>query len=362
MKNKISFIDNLAEFFKETKYTLFFVTAFFLLGILAGPIVPVSVKVGLLESLTDKFLGILTGADSWWLLATRIFINNLVVTLTLFITAIIFFLPLLIIFFNGLIIGVFLELAYYTDSYQPGNFITTIAALIPHGIFEIPGFIIGAVIGINLFLKLFLGKRIFSTRTRKESLLFYLRQFFALCLPLLLIAALVEATVSSYVMDSFTAKYEDKYLDKKLAVEIDETFLRKNNCHEIPGQSSGQSGYMDASQYLGEKIYDKELIKTLRKSSHIDHWVSNYQCAGYSFAITTANTGKYSAASSRADQTLSLQKLDYKTEELPNGILLASGNDKEYSFVFLEKNQRTISIMLDGRDDNFLLTLSSSLL
>lgn len=364
MKAKATFIDNLTKLWLECRYTLFFVSLFFIIGILTGPIIPVFFKVELLNSLTDKFLGILSGADAWWSLAARIFINNLIVTFSLFFSALLVFLPLGIIFLNGLIIGVFLELSYYTDYLDPGNLSVTIASLIPHGIFEIPGFVLSAVIGINLMLKLILGKRIFSGATRKESVVFYFRQFIALCLPLLLIAALMEATVSSYVMDVLTEKYKNKYLDENLAVQIDEKFLRDYNCHEIPGLVDSQTAYIGSPVSLGDVIYDKDFLQAFRTFPRADHWTSVYQCSGHNFTMNAYSLAAYSVDQAQKDQLLILQKLKYNSVALNNNIISASdANDDTLNFIFTKHGDRLISIRSEGKNEQeFLLTLSSSLL
>ncbi|MEM4181627.1 MAG: stage II sporulation protein M [Candidatus Pacearchaeota archaeon] len=92
--------------------------------------------------------------------------------------------PLLILFFNGYLIGFVVNLVAKEKS------LFEIWRLLPHGIFELPAFFISCVLGMNLGLVVL---REFSFKKTIESLEQALRIFVSILIPLLLIAAFIEA-------------------------------------------------------------------------------------------------------------------------------------------------------------------------
>jgi stage II sporulation protein M len=98
---------------------------------------------------------------------------------------------LLIVFDNGLMIGLIGTLAAGRSGLP-----VTLAALLPHGIIEIPAMAISAAIGLYLgycFLLRLFGRRLDVAGEIVESA----RVFVAWILPMLLVAAFVESYVTT---------------------------------------------------------------------------------------------------------------------------------------------------------------------
>ena len=104
-------------------------------------------------------------------------------------------LPLFSVFTNGLILGVFAQIVSSNISWT-----FLFLGIMPHGIIEIPVLIIASAIGIRI------GKvAVFRLFSKKESLISELSKalkFFVLILvPLIFIAALIEAFVTTLLLE-----------------------------------------------------------------------------------------------------------------------------------------------------------------
>ncbi|ASJ16373.1 sporulation protein [Thermococcus chitonophagus] len=120
-----------------------------------------------------------------------IFLNNTRVALIMAFGGLIFgVLPLMIMFFNGAVVGM---VTYHV--YSAGEPIRKVLlSIIPHGVLEIPALTIAGVGGINWFLELVTGEGDLQKRFRKgfkEMLKLLLVAVF-----LLFVAALVEAFIT----------------------------------------------------------------------------------------------------------------------------------------------------------------------
>lgn len=120
--------------------------------------------------------------------------NNVTASLVMFISGIVpfIFLPLIGIFLNGAIIGSLFKLFY-------SNGINVVAlcirGILPHGIFEIPALVISAAMGAKLcmtVIKKIRRKDVSVVETLKELG----TKFITIVVPLLIVAAFVEAYVT----------------------------------------------------------------------------------------------------------------------------------------------------------------------
>lgn len=127
-----------------------------------------------------------------------IFFNNAIKAFLAIILGLLFGLyPLFFIFSNGFLVGVTIFVVY--NKYGIAR---VLAGLLPHGIFEVPAMILASSYGI------WLGYRVYRRlRHRKEALKPYLklamRKYFSELVPLIFIAALIEAFVTPVIL-SFT--------------------------------------------------------------------------------------------------------------------------------------------------------------
>jgi len=131
-------------------------------------------------------------------LAFGLFWNNSVACLLIFLSGFIpVFLPTLaIICFNGAIIGIIMAYLKFN-----GNSVMEflLAGVVPHGIFEIPAIILAGALAVTITLGVYqkLDNRRFPL---KSVILDAFKTFLFVCLPLLLIAALVESFITPWFL------------------------------------------------------------------------------------------------------------------------------------------------------------------
>jgi stage II sporulation protein M len=129
-------------------------------------------------------------------LAVMIFTNNAVKTLLVIVLGIaLAIVPLVFILVNGVAIGVVLHLAT-----QSKGLAYSILAIVPHGVFELPGVLCGAAIGVMLGSKAI--KRLFRKSEFKVG--FELRRalkiFATTIVPLLVVGAITEAYLTAAIL------------------------------------------------------------------------------------------------------------------------------------------------------------------
>lgn len=124
----------------------------------------------------------------------KIFVNNLEACLLLFLGGASFgILTIFIMSLNGIVIGAIMEIVHRAHS---AAFVA--AAILPHGIFEIPGFVIAGALGVMFSHSLvdeYYGKGDVAAEMQGLA-----RQFVLLVIPLLAVAALVEAFITPQVI------------------------------------------------------------------------------------------------------------------------------------------------------------------
>jgi stage II sporulation protein M len=127
-------------------------------------------------------------------ICTKLFINNLGACLLLFLGGASFgILTIFIMSLNGIVIGAIMEIIHKDHSW-----VFIAAALIPHGIFEIPAFILSGALGILLAQTLIAewygnGDTAGEAQKLARIFLFYV-------LPLVVIAACVEAFITPVII------------------------------------------------------------------------------------------------------------------------------------------------------------------
>lgn len=147
----------------------------------------------MLELFRDAILGeILDNTPG--VLAVKLFLNNLQACVVMFLGgASLGLLTVLIILANGVVIGSVVEVVR-----QEQGILTIAAALIPHGIFEIPAFIISGTLGFLLALALW--REWNGTGDAAASALAMGRIFLLAVLPLVAAAAFTEAFITPEII------------------------------------------------------------------------------------------------------------------------------------------------------------------
>ena len=130
-----------------------------------------------------------------------IFLNNLKISILMIVIGALFLgiFPIISLIVNGLVIGFVLRMIAISSE-NPLDFF--LFGLLPHGIIEIPAIIIAAALGMHLGFSLIsrIGKY------NKEFFLGLLRQTLVTVLGvtlLLLLAAILESTLTSYLLEKF---------------------------------------------------------------------------------------------------------------------------------------------------------------
>jgi stage II sporulation protein M len=128
------------------------------------------------------------------LLAVAIFLNNSAKTLAMILLGTFAGLvPLIFLLVNGYVLGL-----VFHASLESRGALAFLLAIAPHGVFELPAILLGTSVGLRLgakAIKRFLGK----DEKRGGELACGLRFFAAVILPLLFVAALIEAFVTASV-------------------------------------------------------------------------------------------------------------------------------------------------------------------
>lgn len=131
-----------------------------------------------------------------WSIFLFIFLNNSIKAFFAVLLGIFFgIVPLLFVFINGEIIG----LIVYVFKQKIGMEIA-IAALLPHGILELPAITIAS--GYGLWLGYMFYRKIRYGTSLEIFFCYAMRKFFMLVVPMLLVAALVETFVTPLVINS----------------------------------------------------------------------------------------------------------------------------------------------------------------
>jgi stage II sporulation protein M len=147
-----------------------------------------------LKILQEEIFGQITDENPFSV-AIKIFLNNLEACLILFIGGAAFgILTLLVLGMNGLLIGAVIELVR-----QQEGVVFVAAAIVPHGIFEVPAFILASAFGLLLADALF--RELQGTADAAEKAFLLGRQFLTFVVPLLLVAAFTEAFITPEIVN-----------------------------------------------------------------------------------------------------------------------------------------------------------------
>jgi len=134
-----------------------------------------------------------------------IFFKNSIVAIISVLSGIIFgIIPILIIFTNGLILGIisYVILGQY-------NILILSAGILPHGIIEIPALILSAASGIRLWQSLY-HRILYDKGELGNEFLSIIAFFTLIIMPMLAIAALIETFITPHILDSAIILFNGK--------------------------------------------------------------------------------------------------------------------------------------------------------
>jgi stage II sporulation protein M len=203
MVNKYNYVETLLkEIFSFHKKTFFVITAIFVISVITGVYVPAFYKYTMISGFSEKASALLS--DNLFILSWNIFVNNTFVGFLLIFFCITIFIPAIIIFTNGLLIGAFLNIMH-SISYVKGTsfFEPMLASLIPHGILELPAIILTAAIATNMGIKLFFRNHYQPQQSIKSFYKKSIIHFIVIIIPTLFVAAAIETFVTPVVANVF---------------------------------------------------------------------------------------------------------------------------------------------------------------
>lgn len=188
MQNDLEYVYSLRKY-------LLIVVDIFILSLIVGLLVSVKNP-----ELSENYLAIFKKSFGWikalnpLLIMLLIFLNNAFKSLLALVLGIgLGIIPLLFIAGNGIILGMLAD----TISRQQGT-LFVVAALLPHGIIEVPMILISAGIGLRLGHKTYpslIGMKTNIKMELRDGIGFYIR----VILPLLFVAAMVETFVTPLI-------------------------------------------------------------------------------------------------------------------------------------------------------------------
>lgn len=300
----------------------------FVVGLVVGTLLPVSAKLLILQSVAEKFEGILTASPSDWSLAWHIFLNNLLVCAILYIGGFIFIVPVFIVLSNGVMIGVLMAVLQRAAVLLPGYFLSALVGLVPHGLFELAAFFLSGALGMVVMIKILWPQVVAPDKLRRTVLLESLRWFALSVTPLLVIAALVETFVSPRLTTLLHTWYLEQKLDPTLAVQLDATTLKQYDCtaKDATTHTLDTATADVAAQnliILARTVYDEPLYQTLRQRQAIPFWQATLVCAEQSqLQIQSWRTQDWSPAQA-STTSIAMQaysKVQHKQKRTDNAI------------------------------------------
>ncbi|HPA49837.1 MAG TPA: stage II sporulation protein M [Methanofastidiosum sp.] len=190
---------------KENKFLIFFSIGLFLFSSISGVFifqVLLDNNPEIIDSFVDQFkemFGPISELSPFQLFLTIFYVNTRTSFLIMMLGALLGIFPFISLWLNGTILGILFG-KYIAEG---GNYLGFMMGILPHGIIEIPAIIIAASQGFRL------GKEVVSPPiglNRSEAIKLNITKgikLFVLILPLLLIAAVIEVYISTYLFSTY---------------------------------------------------------------------------------------------------------------------------------------------------------------
>lgn len=191
-------------FIKKEKFIIASVLLF-ILGVLAGYLIFLKNPDFIVSNFEELFgdilkLGRKMKTRSKLYVVGLIFQNNLrALLLIMFGGVVLGIITIFGITFNGFIVGIVLALNFYNGQ----SLVSFLAAILPHGIFELPVILLGGAFGLKMGFELIFPGNVSRNEKFKKNLYQCICSLIVL-VPTLFIAAAVEAIVTPYIMRSLS--------------------------------------------------------------------------------------------------------------------------------------------------------------
>ena len=320
---------------------------------------PNYLKIILLEQVFDKFVTLLQGADTNWKVAFVIILNNIEVALLLFFLGITLIAPALIVFSNGLIIGVFFDFIFRLEIFQSGILFSSILSLIPHGIFEIPAFILTASLGVLFILKIFFPNKILKNKTRRNVFYDMILRFAFIIMPLFIFAALIESYISPWVGEQadkyVNNKYQAEYLQEYMPNEI---MMAKKHCLIMDKNKVDGNRNLLAANYTQQLqlIFNDDIFREYNKYKDIDKYSQDFNCKeGEEFQIRIWAMDQYMLNHYLALQEETLKGAGLEVTLINKNVYKIKSDIDSYFFAYKEKDEGVyLLVNYFGEDEKLL--------
>ena len=183
-------------FYSNLRYLLVIAVVFFV-SLVLGVVLSQALSLNITRELREAYSPLLEGTTNPLFVMALIFGNNAAKTFAVIISGAVFgIFPILFIFLNGFIIG-----AVALEASQIRGVTFVLAAILPHGVVEIPAALAGGAIGLRIgfesigWLK---GRGNVRSEMKKG-----LRLFVTRLLPLLVAAAAIESFITPLIAGVF---------------------------------------------------------------------------------------------------------------------------------------------------------------
>jgi stage II sporulation protein M len=266
------FIDNWSytrDLYKSYKKVWLFLLITFFLGVFIVFLLPGSVKLEQLKSLAEKFENMSNEAA----LFDGIFANNLLAIIyALFFSPFLVSVPFMV-FINGMALGIVSDLVVRLAAIGNSAEVITqaIAAVLPHGIIELPVVFTAYFLALLLGLKIIFKDSVEKSLSRRQFLKKVVSIYVFWLIPLLFIAAFIESSITVKVIEltekiNFTSGStlnNDFLKAKTLSInDLSKVSDIKADISDIKKSTSAWSSV----NILGTLIYDKELFELLKNN------------------------------------------------------------------------------------------------
>ncbi len=318
-----------------------------------GLLLPASTKLLVLEMVAAKFETILVNSPTGWLLSWNIFVNNLLVCLLLYVGGFMVIVPVLIVMSNGVMLGVFMSLLYRSEVLLPGNLISAVAGLLPHGIFELSAFFLAGALSMAVIAKLLFPKKIAPEKRRRRVLWDSVKWFIGMVVPLLIVAALLETFVSPWVSAWLQRQWLIRKIDPQLVVELSETALVNNDCqpdgYELTISTNTSQTMTETLLFLARLVYDPALYASWQQRADAPFWRQTWHCgqAGY-LQVQSWQTADWSVEQATDNLKLMLKNSDTTFDY--------SINNEQRRFTYMLGDQSVVQSIIPLADKAVVIT------
>jgi len=179
-------------YLKRLRKPLAITIPLFIAFLVVGATLPRTFQEAFTETLGRQFAPIVNLPPL--MIMITIFLNNALKSFVAMLLGVFFGIaPIAFVAINGLIIG--LVMSVFTQAQGP---LATVAAILPHGVIEIPAFILSSAIGVRLGIRFY--KRIKGEHGLGMEMIAAILFFLVYLLPAFLVAAFIEAYITPLIL------------------------------------------------------------------------------------------------------------------------------------------------------------------